>query len=115
MKLFLSVISFFVLMGSQPYTHTENTGENTIRPVTAICGRVTDKLTGEELTGVVLQITGTGLKTFSDLKGEFGFHGLPPGAYQLTAAMISYREGKLVNIEVSQGERKELSVELKLD
>ncbi|MEI9959096.1 MAG: carboxypeptidase-like regulatory domain-containing protein [Ferruginibacter sp.] len=55
-----------------------------------IKGHVTDKKTGEPLTGAVITIVNTKYKVVSGLDGSFTIKNLPPGEYKITITMVSY-------------------------
>jgi outer membrane cobalamin receptor len=53
-------------------------------------GIVTDKVTGEPLTGAVISISNSKLRAISGLDGSFAIKGLSAGEYKLTVTMISF-------------------------
>lgn len=66
--------------------------------VVSVNGKIIDKETGEALTGVLVQINGTGLSTYSDFEGSFSFNNLKPGNYTATVTFISY-DKNTINID----------------
>jgi hypothetical protein len=68
-----------------------------------IRGIVTDKITGEPLTGAVINVSNTKLKAISGLDGSFIIKGLTAGGYKVSVTMVSYesmsKEIKLSNNE----------------
>lgn len=76
-----------------------------------IGGKVTDHLTGEALAGVSLTLKGSGLKTYSDLDGNFKIEGVSPGTYDIVVDYVSYKKTTLTEISTSTSSVK-LKVEL---
>jgi hypothetical protein len=67
-----------------------------------IKGHVTDKKTGEPLTGAVISIDGTKNKAISGLDGSFIFRNLPAGDYKITVTMVTY-QSVTQNVKVNNG------------
>lgn len=55
-------------------------------------GRITDKITGENLAGVEVQLIDTDEKTYTDFDGNFEFKNIETGAHALKVQFISYRD-----------------------
>ncbi len=70
----------------------------------SIGGVVTDKTTGEPLTGATVQIEGTATGTVTDLDGRFLLGGVRPGHYRISIHYISYTPLHLKDITVSAGQ-----------
>ncbi|MEM9821742.1 MAG: carboxypeptidase-like regulatory domain-containing protein, partial [Bacteroidota bacterium] len=56
----------------------------------SIRGKVTDKESGEALIGATVYIEGTATGTLTDFDGNYAFHYLPQGEYNLQVAYIGY-------------------------
>ncbi len=56
-----------------------------------LSGKIIDSTTGEFLTGVEVQLEGTGQKTYTDFDGNFSFN-VKPGEYNLVSDYISYEK-----------------------
>ena len=80
-----------------------------------LSGKISDKLTGESLAGVEIQLMDTELKTYSDFDGNFTFENVGPGAHALKIDFISYSNvvenvyveklGKPINIKLASIEK----------
>lgn len=77
-----------------------------------ISGQVIDQKTGESLAGVLVQLEGTDLKTYTDFEGNFSFENIAPGNYAVNVSMISYNNDEVKNIEVKTGESKSLNIQI---
>lgn len=76
-------------------------------------GIVTDRLTGEALTGVKVRIESTRQEVFTGFDGKFEFKNLTPGNYTITFNMVTYEGVILENIKIDT-DSKENKIELKL-
>ncbi|HTW92870.1 MAG TPA: TonB-dependent receptor [bacterium] len=65
-------------------------------------GKVTDRKTGEVLTGVNVQVEGTELGNASDADGKYEIINVPPGTYTVIASYLGYNEEKVTNVLVVQ-------------
>jgi len=107
-KLFILLIAVCVGFGISYAENDENT-ENPA-PTTSMTGKVIDKITGETLAGVMVELEGTDKYVFSDFDGNFTFEDLKPTEYNLTLSLISYEKSKIkVNL------KKEDKLEVKLE
>ncbi len=84
---------------------------NEINTTMVINGIVMDKHTGEALTGVKVELSGTTEVTYTDFYGNFQFQGLQPGNYKVETSLISYQE----NTENIQLNSEEVNVSIKLE
>jgi Ca-activated chloride channel family protein len=76
----------------------------------SICGKVTDKNTGEPLIGVTLVVydsIGTYIYTgaVTDLDGHYCIGNLNPGKYKVAATYVGYQRVEVTNIHVSAGKK----------
>lgn len=76
-----------------------------------IRGTVTDKKTGEPLTGATILIEGTTTGTTADIDGNYELKTVP-GNFTLIISYVSYTSTKLTNIIVEQGKTTLLPIEL---
>ncbi len=87
---------FFVLTGFLlVIMHNANasiTNADNKNNITALQGVVTDRFTGEALTGVSVKLNETGEVTYTDFDGNFKFNNVEPGTYDITFSYISYRD-----------------------
>jgi hypothetical protein len=77
----------------------------------AISGIITDKSSNETLTGVLVELDNSGLKAYTNAKGEFTFDGLTPGTYKVKVNCISYHQ-KEITIKVAKPETENVKVTL---
>ena len=80
-------------------------------PKTSISGQVIDKLTGEALAGVKIQLENSTEVVYSDLDGNFELTNITPGSYKINSTLISY-ESATVNVDCS---KKSNDLEIELD
>lgn len=77
-----------------------------------LAGKVTDLNSGEMLTGVTVKIIGTAQKVITDQDGNFVFHSLKPGVYEIEVNYISY-ETEIKTIQLKEGSNGHINFELK--
>ncbi len=94
--LFLSLNSFLLALAQQA----------------SISGKVTDRLTGEEIVGAAVFIEGTTNGSATDFAGDFRIVGLKAGSYNIKCQSISYEPVTITNVAVEPG--KETFVEFKI-
>ncbi len=77
-----------------------------------IAGIVKDKVNGEPLPGVNIQIEGTYLGSATDIDGYFVILNVPVGKYNLKATYVGYRDLQIKGIRVSVDLSTEVTVDL---
>ena len=65
-----------------------------------LCGKVIDKTTGEALTGVKVEIAGTGTYCYSDLSGNFVLSVSTDSKQEVEANIVGYEQVKLKTTEL---------------
>ena len=68
----------------------------------SIAGHVTDSVSHAAISGATVQISG-GAQTTTDAAGAYGFSGLNPGGYSLTASEPGYTTSAPANVNVTAG------------
>ena len=117
-KILIAIILIFSVKsfaGTPSDDKTKNTNEISTPASANIEGSVVDKITGENLAGVYVEIQGTNLKTYTDLDGKFSINGLIPGNYNIIIKYISYNSSTATaakNIQVNTGDNKSLNIEI---
>lgn len=89
-KILLSLIIFL-----STWTFAANYGK--------ITGKVTDKETGEPITGVNIIIKDATLGAATDQSGKYVILQVPPGTYELQASRIGYTKMVIKDVEVTSG------------
>ena len=77
-----------------------------------ISGKVTDRVTGEEIVGAAVFIDGTTIGAATDFVGEFRIANVEAGTYNLKCQSISY-EPQVINAVVV-GDGKETFLDIKI-
>ena len=54
-------------------------------------GHVTDRISGEALTGVAVKINNSNETVYTDFEGNFEIENVVPGQYELSVSFISYK------------------------
>lgn len=80
-----------------------------------IQGVVTNKETGEPLSGVMLVLLGTELQTTTAQDGSYKFDNVNSGIYMLQAKMIGYVETISAKIQLNAGQTVILNIEMNLE
>jgi hypothetical protein len=60
-----------------------------------LCGKVIDKTTGEALTGVKVEVKGTGTYCYTDLNGSFVLSVSADSKQEIEANVVGYEQAKL--------------------
>lgn len=60
-----------------------------------LCGKVVDKVTGEALTGVKVEVKGTGTYCYTDLNGKYVLTVSTDAKQEVEANVIGYEQAKL--------------------
>ncbi|WP_299756034.1 TonB-dependent receptor [uncultured Pontibacter sp.] len=74
-------------------------------------GKVTDKITGEEVIGAVVFVKGTSKGTTTDYEGNFALP-LEPGTYNVSVTFLSYKPYEQAGVQVAANQTKTLNVQL---
>ena len=77
-----------------------------------LSGHVKDLNTGESLAGVVVEIEGTNIKTYTDFDGNFIIKNLKPGTYNVVASFISYKNSLIENMDIKPGITEDVEIHL---
>ncbi len=93
------------------YADNEGNSENPAT-TTSISGKVIDKVSGETLAGVMVQLDGTDKYAFSDFDGNFSFSDLKPAEYSITCSLISYEKNE-IRVDLKKPVKEEIRVMLK--
>jgi hypothetical protein len=107
-KLFVLIIALCVGFGISYAENDENTQNPA--PTTSMSGKVIDKITGETLAGVMVELEGTDKYVFSDFDGNFTFEELKLAEYNLTFSLISYEKSEL-KVDLKKKETFEVKLE----
>ncbi len=78
----------------------------------SIAGKVVDATTGEELSGVVVQIVALGVGAQTDLYGAYEIKNVVAGTHEVTIDFISYETKKITGVTVEDGKETKLDVPL---
>lgn len=82
----------------------------------SIIGRVTDAATSQPLSGVAVEARTPGATRatgrLSNDQGQFRLDGLEPGAYEVTARVVGFAEGRYEGVVVVAGEAATLDIRL---
>lgn len=109
-KVLIVLVALCIGLGISYAENDETTGNSA--PVTTMTGKVLDKITGETLAGVMVELDGTDKYVFSDFDGNFTFENLKPAEYNLTFSLISYEKNEM-KVNLVKTETEDLKVELK--
>jgi len=83
----------------------------TVFSQTLIKGTITDRKTGEPLTGAAVQIEGTTLGTTADIDGNYEIK-VKPGTYNLLISYVSYKSMKKTGLIVTQDNTTVFNIEM---
>jgi len=88
-KLLSTALFFAIIISGLSYSNTNS-----------IEGKITDKITGEPLTGANVFLLGTAFGSATDLNGDFEIKNIPTGEYRLRASYLGYKQQiQIINIE----------------
>ena len=114
MKIYLFAALFMVSLTTMAANDGKDKKNSSAPVATAtITGQVLDHESGEPLTGVLVKINGTDLKTYTDFDGHFSFEKIQPGSYMIVTKFISYQVHVDNEILVEKGDKKSMKVMMK--
>ncbi len=76
-----------------------------------IKGKISDVITGEALTGVIISIKELNLSTSTGADGSYTFNNIPNGSYTLSVQFVGYTDLEK-NLTISNNETVELNIKL---
>ena len=111
-KIAIIFVSLFVLSVSfVNASNDENGGAESAVMTTTVSGKVLDKITGEALAGVKVEL-GSESTTYTDFEGNFEVNNVKPGNIELVASYISYKNKvEVVNIDLQKSNSIEVQIE----
>ncbi len=77
-----------------------------------ITGKIYDKVSSEPLIGVTVLIQGTTTGAITDFDGNFVIEDIVPGNYELVCKYVGYADNLISGIEVEEGKKLDLFIEL---
>lgn len=108
MKTLIIILSLLIVAINSNATDTKSKKAST----TSISGKVTDINTGEALTGVKIQITGSNNIVYTDFYGNFKIDVSNAKNYNLKASYISYKEDTVTDINIGTDSENKISIKL---
>ncbi|OFY19191.1 MAG: hypothetical protein A2W98_01780 [Bacteroidetes bacterium GWF2_33_38] len=88
----------------------ERTSEN-LALTTNVSGVVIDKITGEALVGVAVELAGTNMVAYTDFEGNFEIKGVSPGNHIMNISYISYGDENMP-IEIKCNKTNKIKIEI---
>lgn len=79
---------------------------------TQASGEITDSVTGEELSGVLVEVIGFPYSTNSDEDGEYGVKIPVPGTYSIRFSKTGYQTKTIDDVVITLGQTTSLDVQL---
>jgi CarboxypepD_reg-like domain len=86
------IIALITLFGNEAMASKKVPRSSAPATLSSLSGLVIDKNSNEKLTGVMIQLTDTDQKIYTDAKGEFTLNGIEPGTYKVKVNCISYKD-----------------------
>jgi hypothetical protein len=77
-----------------------------------LTGRVTDTESGEVLTGVKIELEGTGLSVYTDFDGRYQIDVPESGMYTVKYQMITYKPVEKLQVEVKESKPSNADISL---
>ena len=111
-KLVILLLAFVVVVNLVSAKEKGNPEDKLTDTQSVLSGKVLDKISGEELTGVAVRLEGTDQICYTDFEGNFQFENLLPGEYELNVELISYNTVEDKKIKVGSNEVNELNINL---
>ena len=106
----LTIIATILISTSILFASNEETPASIA--TTSISGQVIDKVTGEALAGVKIQLNNSdNTIVYTDLDGNFKLTNLTPGEHEIKSTLISYNTANVV----VDCKNKSNNLEIKLD
>jgi hypothetical protein len=110
-KHLLIIIALITLIGNEAMASKKGPKTSASPALSSLSGIVVDKSSSEKLAGVMIQLTDSDQKIYTDSKGEFTLSGIEPGTYKVKVNCISYKD-KEVSVKITQAENEKLKIVL---
>ncbi len=110
-RTFLLAIALITFIGVHAMDSKKGTKTAGASVQSSLSGVVIDKSSNEKLAGVMIQLTETDQKIYTDSKGEFKLDGVEPGTYKVKINCISYKD-KEVTVKITKSQTEKLKVVL---
>ena len=113
MKAFKALIILSgILFIAQPIIADNTKEQSPAQKAITIAGKITDKQSGEELVGVIVEVEGTDIMVYTDMNGQYTIDNLTKGDYTLNIKYISYQETVIEDLKLDNTEAKDLDIQL---
>ena len=99
----LNVLLFLMFTGIFAIANNEKNKEAEETTKKVFIGIVVDAQTGEELSGVRINIQGSEDIFYTDFEGGFEMEFIPTNENKITVSMISYEDKELAISEITEG------------
>ncbi|UIR56559.1 TonB-dependent receptor [Sphingobacterium sp. SRCM116780] len=76
----------------------------------SIVGVITNKQSGETISGVTVRVIGTSKGSSSDVSGKYGIQNLVPGTYKVEYSYIGYATKQITDVEVKKDDITNLDI-----
>ncbi|GAB4278960.1 MAG: hypothetical protein Kow0068_02780 [Marinilabiliales bacterium] len=101
MKKIIIIITIIASILTVTNSYSENDNKKIeINNSTTLSGKVIDKVTGEPLVGVQINIAELNLTTYTDFDGNFSFRNIQKGNYEISTNYISYKNYVFKNVNI---------------
>jgi len=112
MKISVFVIAILAVISFSSFKGEKSKENNTSATLFDLSGTVIDNNTGETLVGVEVVLEGTNQKTYSDFDGNFVFENVSQGEYEITAKIVSYKDSKKEDIQITSKKDESLMIKM---
>lgn len=113
MKIMMVWICLFIALSSGAEGKKDQVKEEsgTARNL-VLSGKVTDTESGEALTGVKIELAGTGLSAYTDFDGKYQIEVPSSGVYIVNYQMITYKPVEKIQVEVKGSKQVNADISL---
>ena len=105
-----AVLLFSVNAGTALAVEDKNKDEAT--KTATVKGQVVDKITGEPLAGVSIEVPGTEKAVYTDFEGRFVISAIPAGSHDLHISYLSYQREYHNNMQFKSSNDHEFKFKL---
>jgi hypothetical protein len=112
MKNLMITIVLIMTLGTAIAGNGNETNTPVVNKTASVSGKIVDVKTGESVAGACVTVSGTTIKVYTDLDGNYTISNLTSGTYTLNVTMISYKVISEIKLNATAGSKLDKNIVL---